>query len=425
MLSDLAFALAARGHKIQVIASRLTYEGDRRLPPREVIENVTAKRVLTTGFGRAKLFGRAVDCLTFYLSAALLLAKDAKRGDIVIVKTDPPLLSVLADPVALMKGARIINWLQDLFPEVATNLGVGTARTQRWAVSLLRKLRDVSLRRADMNVVLGKRMADRVRACGVVEQRVKIIANWADGREIKPVAPAQNSLRKEWGLDRAFVVGYSGNLGRAHDFETFLTAIVHLEAQQKAAPHDDAQGLPSAPHPSIRWLFIGSGAQMRPLKNAVHERGLTSVLFRAYQPQERLSESLSAADAHLISLKPNLEGLIVPSKYYGVAAAGRPAIFVGDPDGELARIIKESDTGLVVREGDGVGLAEAIQKLATDPELAIRQGARARRLFDGAYDLRHAISAWEALLHELSPDASLREGGRASTVANRTGWAVS
>ena len=85
---------------------------------------------------------------------------------------------------------------------------------------------------------------------------------------------------------------------------------------------------------------------------------------------------------HLISLKPNLEGLIVPSKYYGIAAAGRPVIFVGHPEGELARIIKDSKTGFVIRDGDGVGLSEAIQTLALNPKLAAEQGARARRLFE-------------------------------------------
>ena len=96
----------------------------------------------------------------------------------------------------------------------------------------------------------------------------------------------------------------------------------------------------------------------------MRERRYESVMFRPYQSRERLSESLSAPDVHLISLKPNLEGLIVPSKYYGIAAAGRPAIFVGNPDGELARIIRDSKTGFVIRDGDGGGLAEAILKLA-------------------------------------------------------------
>jgi glycosyltransferase involved in cell wall biosynthesis len=407
MLSDLAFALAGGGHEVQVITSRLTYEGDRILSAAERIQNVTVSRVPTTAFGRGKLFGRALDYFTFYFSAGLRLALDAQAGDVVVVKTDPPMLSLVAGPIARLKGARYINWLQDLFPEIATALGIGSTRTQKWAASLLRWLRDLTLQYAEANVVLGEHMSARLKKRNVPPERITIIANWADGNKIRPIERRRNALRQEWGLGDAFVVGYSGNLGRAHGFETLLSAVAQLEAHQKASTnarslanagdsvwhHED----PACRH-QIRWLFIGGGTQTEKLRDAVLERRHESVMFRPYQSRERLSESLSAPDVHLISLKPNLEGLIVPSKYYGIAAAGRPAIFVGNPDGELARIIRESETGFVIRDGDGVGLAEAILKLAGNSELATEQGERARKLFESKYDFAHAITAWENLI---------------------------
>ena len=415
MLSDLAFALAACGHTVQVITSRLTYEGDRMLSSNESVENVAISRVPTTALGRDKLLGRTLDYFTFYISAGFRLAFDAQRGDVVVVKTDPPMLSVLAGPIAWVKGAHYINWLQDLFPEVATALGLGRAKTQKWAVSLLRRLRDLTLRFADTNVVLGERMAARIKKRRVPEERITIIANWADGNQIRPVERTHNALRKEWNLeDAAFVVGYSGNLGRAHSFETFLTAVAHLEAQQKVMNNartfanagggawQDPANEELLPPQHVRWLFIGGGAQTEKLRLAVRERGYDSVMFRPYQPRERLTDSLSAPDVHLISLKPNLEGLIVPSKYYGIAAAGRPAIFVGNPDGELARIIRDSNTGFVIRDGDGPGLAEAILELARNPELAAEQGVRARRLFETKYDFARAVIAWENLIRKTS-----------------------
>ena len=113
----------------------------------------------TTAFGRGKLLGRTLDYFTFYLSAGFRLALDAQPGDVVVVKTDPPMLSVVAGPIARLKGARYINWLQDLFPEIATALGIGGSKTQKWAVSLLRRLRDLTLQYAEANVVLGERMS--------------------------------------------------------------------------------------------------------------------------------------------------------------------------------------------------------------------------------------------------------------------------
>ena len=424
MLSDLAFALAAKGHAVQVITSRLTYDGHRSFPASETIGAVAVSRIPTTAFGRDNLLGRTLDYFTFYLSAGLRLVLEAQRGDLIVVKTDPPMLSVVAAPIAWVKGARTINWLQDLFPEVATALGVGRAKPQKWTISILRRLRDLTLKFADANVVLGERMAARLRERRVPEDRITIIANWANGNTIRPVERTQNALRKEWNLKDVFVVGYSGNLGRAHSFETFLAAIAHLEAQQKAARktpvfasagsdawHEASDDADPLPRPDIRWLFIGGGAQTERLRAAVQERGFGSVMFRPYQPSERLSESLSAADVHLISLKPNLEGLIVPSKYYGIAAAGRPVIFVGHPDGELARIIKDSGTGFVVRDGDGAGLAEAIRNLARNPKLAAEQGACARRLFEAKYDLSHAVTAWESLIRKTSGTQALHRKG--------------
>lgn len=414
MLSDLAFALTSKGHSVQVITSRLTYEGDRTLPARETVANVAVSRVPTTAFGRDKLLGRTLDYFTFYLSAGFRLALDAQRGDVIVVKTDPPMLSVLAAPIAWAKGARYVNWLQDLFPEVATALGIGRAKTQKWAVSLLLRLRDLTLKHASANVVLGERMASRLKERLVPEERITIIANWADGTMIRPVERSRNALREQWGLRDAFVVGYSGNLGRAHSFETFLTAIGDVEARQKAmfgarvletagyeGPQGDCAQEPP-PQQDVRWLFIGGGAQTEALKRAVRERGYGGVMFRPYQQRERLSDSLSAPDVHLISLKPELEGLIVPSKYYGIAAAGRPVIFVGHPEGELARIIRDSGTGFVIRDGDGAGLAEAVLELARNPELAAEQGARARRLFETRYDFAHAVTAWESLIRKTS-----------------------
>jgi glycosyltransferase involved in cell wall biosynthesis len=249
-------------------------------------------RIWTTRFGRSNLFGRAIDYLTFYLSAAGQLIRLTRRGDVVIAKTDPPMLSVIAAPIARLRGARLVNWLQDLFPEVAEAVGVGTNPVMRGSYGLMRALRNASLRAASMNVVLGERMAERVKAAGA--QAITIIPNWSDGREIRPVARSENVLRKEWGLEGRFVVGYSGNLGRAHEYRTLIDAIALIE---ETSPTDAEP---------VVWLFIGGGALYDRFREEVAARGLTSVVFKPYQPRERLSESLSAADVHLVSLKPEL-----------------------------------------------------------------------------------------------------------------------
>lgn len=359
MAGDLAFHLAARGWQVEVVTSRQRYDdAAARLPRREVVNGVTIVRIRTSRFGRAFLPGRAVDYATFYLSAFFAILVRG-RGAVVVAMTDPPLLSV----VAAASARRVVNWVQDLFPEVAEGLGF-----MRRA-SLLRRLRDWSLRRARVNVALSDSMAARLPHAAVRH-------NWADAA-LHPVPRESNALRRQWQLDESFVVAYSGNLGRAHDVETIAAAMKVLA--------DDAR---------IRFLVIGGGAKQKELE------GLPGVQFRPYQPREVLSESLSAADAHLVSLQPLLEGLIVPSKFYGVLAAGRPVLYIGVREGDLARLILEHDLGYVIAPGDSKALAAAIRDLAVDPARTAAIGARGRALYDAQFTPEIALAEWERILSE-------------------------
>jgi glycosyltransferase involved in cell wall biosynthesis len=365
MVGDLAFFLAGRGHDVVAITSRQRYDdASAHLAPRERLHGVDVVRVATTRFGRGFLPGRALDYVTFYLSAFFALLRRARRGNVVVAMTDPPLLSVVAALACMLRGARLVNWIQDLFPEVATALGMR-------APGLARPLRDWSLRRAAMNVALGEQMAARIRARGAP---AVVRHNWADAA----LHPVENSPRRsEWKLGDAFVVAYSGNLGRAHEFATIAAAMRRLG--------DNA---------GIKFLFVGSGAQL----DAVRRDAGGNALFAPYQPREALSESLSAGDVHLVSLQPQLEGLIVPSKFYGILAVARPVIFVGADGGELAQIIREHELGYVVAPGDDAALAHAIEELASDRGRAAAMGARGRALYDERFAPEIALAEWERIL---------------------------
>jgi len=367
LLSDLTFHLAARGWKVEVVTSRQRYDDPSvKLPSRETVRGVSVRRVAATRFGRAFLPGRAIDYLSFYISAFLTLLVHADRHAIVVAETDPPLISVFAAVAAKLRGARLINWIQDLFPEVAEALGV----TRR--ATILRSLRDWSLGRARANVVLSEDMGARV-ARNVVVQH-----NWADG-ELRPIAPSENTLLKEWQLTDRFVVVYGGNLGRAHEFDTIATAAKQV--------------------PEATFVFIGGGAGQAALQRDIG--GLDNVQFRPYQPNKQaLSESLSTAGVQLVSLQPQLEGLIVPSKFYGILAFAQPVIYIGSRDAELPKLIVQHDCGFVVAMGDGEGLARAIRTLANDRQLAAEMGRRGRALHEARFAPELALAHWEQILME-------------------------
>jgi glycosyltransferase involved in cell wall biosynthesis len=384
ILSDLAFHLAEAGFDVQVLTSRQIYDDPSRvLPARESVRGVKVHRVCATRFGRGRLLLRAVDYVTFYLSATVKLATLADSRAVVIAETDPPLLSVPCALVTWLKRAALVNWTQDLFPEIAESLHVpGIALV----APVLRRLRNLSLKLARTNVVLGEGMAARLRSEGIAPGKIEVIHNWSPVEMETPSAqPPANPLRVEWNLGHKFVVGYSGNFGRAHDFATVLDAAAVLRDL-----------------PELHFLFVGAGARRAWVEARVADLGLTNVSFQPYQSLDRLALSLSVPDVHLVSLKPELEGLIVPSKFYSVLAAGRPVLFVGDPKSEMARRIDEGDCGRAFPPGAHADLAAAIRQLASHPEKVAKMGERAHDLWAARFQRKQALAAWEALLRKLS-----------------------
>jgi len=386
LLTDLATHLAAHGREVHVIASRQLYDDPTAmLASRETHEGIHVHRVWTTRFGRTNLVGRAFDYATFYVSAARRLLSLAAAGDIIVAKTDPPLISAVAAWVARRHGALLVNWLQDVFPDVAQRLGVRALAGPMGHIAGV--LRDYSIRTASANVVLGERMARRVAQAGKEGTPVPhVIENWADGISIRAVPHESNPLRRLWDLEGRFVVGYSGNMGRAHEFGSILDACSELRSDKQ-----------------VMFLFIGAGRQRGWIEAEATRRGLKNIVFRPYQSREALASSLSVADVHLVTLRPALEGLIVPSKFCGIAAAGRPTLFIGDRDGEIARAIIGAECGLVVESGDAPGLAAAIRRLRDDPETVAGMGVRARAHFEARHDRSSALAKWGRLLDSLAP----------------------
>jgi glycosyltransferase involved in cell wall biosynthesis len=393
IISSLAFGLAKTGSTVHVVTGRRFHDGNLLPSAADEIRGVAVHRIWSSSFGRTGLIGRGFEYLTFHASAWWHIRRHARPRVVVVACTDPPLLSITAMVAISRSGAVLVNSIRDLFPEVAILLGMLDAESI--LARLLCRLRDISLRKARCNVVLSQRMAAAIANRGTPSSALAIIHDWSDGKEIRPVDRARNALLREWGFRDKFVVGYSGNLGRVHEFATILDAAERLRAQR-----------------NIVFLFVGDGHRRDWVEGEARGRGLENVLMKPLQSRERLAESLSVPDLHLVSLLPDLERCSIPSKLYGILAAGRPTLFVGDLNGEVAQIITEGSCGIAVAIGDADGLARQIAELAASEPLRRRMGDNARQVFEESFEEEVGIDKWRRLLTE----ASLAEEPRPATM---------
>jgi glycosyltransferase involved in cell wall biosynthesis len=286
------------------------------------------------------------------IPSLLLKALMLPRADVVVTKTDPPMLLILGPFLKYLKGVRTIHWAQDLYPEVAEEVGVFPKGGV--VAGVLRSISTRSMMVCDVVVAVGRCMAERLEGRGIAQEKIRVLPNTGVEDDIVPVARENNEFRKRHGLEGAFVIEYSGNLGRAHDFGTVLEAARLLEQRGETG---------------ILFLFVGSGPGEGLLRDEVVRMGLRNIRFLPPQPAEFLSQSLGAGDLHLVTMKSGMSGLVVPSKFYGVMAAGRPCLFVGPEESEVARVILEHGVGEVVAPGDADALVRAILRYRAAPQL--------------------------------------------------------
>jgi colanic acid biosynthesis glycosyl transferase WcaI len=374
LLTDLAEALAARGHSVSVIASHPG--GD--TPSAEQRRGVAIVRVRVTRLNRCGLLGKLADFTTFYVGCLIGLIVQVRPGDIVVALTDPPLLGAGVWLAARLRRAKVIHWAQDIYPEVAVAL-----TGNRW-LGVFAPLRDLAWRRAEACVTLGSDMKRVLSRAGVEPRRLTVIPNWAPaGLDVQPAGTA-DALRKKWELVGKFVVLYSGNLGRVHDLAPLLDVAERLRAQ-----------------PHIVFVFVGRGAQLATLQARTDERKLKNIRFQSPQPRDQLATALSLGDLHLLTLLPGCESFVFPSKLYGIAAVGRPILFVGPPDCEIATLIKARRIGRTFSRGETVAMADTITGLSFAPTDCAALGNAASKFSADGGGLETAVRKWATLAESL------------------------
>ncbi|MEI6321908.1 MAG: glycosyltransferase family 4 protein [bacterium] len=303
-----------------------------------------------------RAFGYALMIPSFFFKSLFL-----PRADVVVTMTDPPMLLVIGPLIRLFKGSRLVHWAQDLYPEVAEELGVFPKGGL--AARVLTFLSSSTMRAHDRTVALGRCMRKRLLKRGLRDDQIRVIPNTGVEQEIAVVPREDRGFRDRNGLGDDFIIEYSGNMGRAHEFETVLDAAVKLQDLGVTG---------------ITFLFVGNGPREAWLKEEVAQRNLQNVKFLPGQSSAVLGESLAAADLHLVTMRPRMEGLVVPSKFYGVMASARPCLFVGSLESEIAQVILELGIGEVTLPGESQRMVSVIQAYRGSCERGRDEGLRAR-----------------------------------------------
>jgi glycosyltransferase involved in cell wall biosynthesis len=369
------------GHAVTVRAGRLPWW---RLVGREAQNGVRILRANGTRLRPRRFAARALNYVSYFLSAAVA-SLGVKRADVVVSLTDPPIVGLLALWTARRTGAKFVFLCEDIFPEVAVLLEDFHNDTVNRALDRVNRY---LLAHADAVVALGERMQRRlVEEKGADPRRITIVHNWADCEAIVPAAK-DNAFARRHGLVGTFVVMHSGNIGLSQNLDVVLDAAGRLRDR-----------------PDVVFAFVGDGSRRQALETAAASRGLGNVRFFPYQPKARLDDSFATADVFIVSLKPGIEGYIVPSKVYGILAAGRPFIAAVDPSCEVAAIAREHRCGVLATPGDADELAARVVALSENRAETAAMGRRAREaawLFDrrravkAYYDLFVKISGWKA-----------------------------
>jgi glycosyltransferase involved in cell wall biosynthesis len=341
-------------------------------------QGVAIRRVPHLRLGKKSLFGRALNMLT-YLAGAFVTASCLSRPAAVVVETDPFLLPFIGRWLQWRHGCRLIVYLQDIYPDVAVALG---KIREGWFTRVLRRRLFSIYRQADRVIVLGEDMRCVLTDAGITPDRITVLPNWADTTRIYPVREG-NAFRRREMLGARFVVMYSGNMGLCQGLEAILAAACRLRDRQ-----------------DILFLLVGDGASRQRLEQLACEQGLDNVRFLPYQPQFELAHSLSAADLHLVPLDARVTGCLVPSKLYGILAAGVPSLVVADERCEASRVVSRSNTGKVVSPGNPERLAETIAWCADHRQQLTEMGLRARLLAEREYDRRTATEQFARLLRD-------------------------
>jgi putative colanic acid biosynthesis glycosyltransferase WcaI len=368
----------ARKHDVAVLSGRPSYDPTERRPwhfyQTEQVGKVRVVRVGSTDYPRIQMKKRVFNYLSYVLLAvphALVLP-----CDVILAMTDPPFEGIVGAFVAMLKNKPYVYNIRDMYPDMAVG---GSLVEPGWLARVWETAHRWAMRRATKVIVLGDDMRNRILAKGIDPARVVVVRDGAElsaepGSAVKLDESVIEAIRGGF----KFVLLHAGNLGFYGAWDTLLEG-----ARQLAA---DGVGL----------VFVGDGAQREKLESA--SSGMPNVRFLPFFPANKIPSVLAAADAHVITVKRGLEGVVVPSKMYGILAAGKPIVAVAPGECDVVSLGNRKGFSISADPEDPVGLAERVRELLSEASRVRRMGkaaAAAAPEYERKQELRKLVEVVE------------------------------
>ncbi|NJK35582.1 MAG: glycosyltransferase family 4 protein [Oscillatoriales cyanobacterium SM2_2_1] len=371
---ELSVSLAESGFEVAVFTGMPGYAFRRGSVPRQEEQgNLMIRRTGATRLISKRIRSKLLTSLLFVLRGLVKFRHPALRGQHLVITSAPPFLGVLGWFYHKFWGQTYSCIVYDVYPDVAVRLKV--VQEHHALVRLWHFVNRKVWQRAQSLIVLSEPMRDLlISRDPSLKDKIYVISSWANPDLLQPLPKQKNWFVQQQGWGDRFVVMYSGNLGRCHDEDTLIACAQLLQA-----------------HPQVLFSFIGDGVGCRVVESAIINRKLVNAVRLPYQEQEVLPFSLAAADISVVSMRPNVEGVIAPSKVYGMLAVGRPIVAICPPHSYLRQLIREGNCGACFDNGDAAGMAEYVLTLFQDQQLREALGQNARRYFEERFTLEQIV----------------------------------
>lgn len=361
-MHDAAAAVARRGYRVVVYCANRGYnDPSKKFASREVRDGVEIRRLPLSSLGKRTLVHRLL-AQSMFLLQAFLRGMFVRRLSGILVSTSPPMASVAALMIRLVRRTPIKFWVMDLNPDQLIEMGkIKETSLPARAFNMLNR---AILKAADDVIALDRFMAERLLKKRDVREKLTILAPWPHVDHVESVAHAENPFRREHGLEGKFVVMYSGNHGQTTPVTTVLDAAVRMQDRTDLA-----------------FMFIGDGVGKRDVAETIRRHDTTNIFDLPYQPFDQLRFSLSAADVHLVTMDDNVVGVIHPCKVYGAMALGRPILLVGPEPCHVSDIIEGAGVGWRIKHGDVDAAVAVLDEMRKMPRAELEaMGDRAAKI---------------------------------------------